>query len=87
MNGSKTEIIIGDKVYVEKEESKVVINQVGYTYIFQIANIMRKEEQDKIRERIKEQLKEGVVFIDGAVKLVSVEPRLETFLEPQGKPW
>ena len=64
------------------KNNKVVIKQVGYTYIFQVSNLINPEEQKRIQEELKRQLKEGVVFIDGAVKLVSIEPHLETFVEP-----
>lgn len=87
MNGSKTEVIIGDKVYVEKNRNEVVIKQVGFTYVFRLSGIWPEETIDKIRGHIKRQLSEGLVVLDDGLELVSVEPRLEIFVEPQGKPW
>lgn len=68
-------------------DNKVVIKQVGYTYIFQISTMISPKEQERIREEIIQQMKEGIVFLLPAVKLISVEPHLETFIEPQGKSW
>ena len=68
-------------------DNRVVIKQVGYTYIFQISTMIHPEEQERMRQEIIKQMKEGIVFLNAAVKLISVEPRLETFVEQQGKTW
>ena len=51
--------------------------QTGYTYIFQIPNILRPEDRKEEEQRIKAGLAAGVLMIDGSTRLVDVKPRLE----------
>lgn len=53
------------------------IVQTGYTYIFQLSNILRPEDREKEEQRIKAGLAAGVLMIDASVRLVDVKPRLE----------
>lgn len=57
-----------------KSKKKLKIKKAGYLYIFQVTNLIRVEEQEKIREKIKEQMNEGCVLIDGRAQLISVKP-------------
>lgn len=51
--------------------------QTGYTYIFQMPNILRPEERKEEEQRIKAGLAAGVLMIDDSVRLLDVKPRLE----------
>lgn len=62
-------------------DNRLTIKQVGYTYVFQVAQLLRQDGVEKIREDIRQQLKEGCVILPAGVTLVSVEPHLETFVE------
>ncbi len=52
--------------------------QTGYTYIFQISNLMRREDREEEEQRIKKELAAGVLILDARASLVDVKPRLKT---------
>lgn len=52
--------------------------QTGYTYIFQISNLMRREDREEEEQRIKKALAAGVLILDARASLVDVKPRLKT---------
>lgn len=52
--------------------------QTGYTYIFQVSNIIRREDREAEERRIKAGLAAGVLVIDARAQLVDVRPRLKT---------
>lgn len=62
-------------------DKKITIKQVGYTYVFQVDTVLRKEDILKIHDTIRQQLKEGCVILPAGIRLVSVEPHLEAFVE------
>lgn len=62
-------------------DNRLTIKQVGYTYVFQVAQLLRQDGVEKIREDIRQQLKEGCAILPAGVTLVSVEQHLETFVE------
>ena len=51
--------------------------QTGYTYIFQMPNILSLADRKEEEQRIKAGLAAGVLMIDGSVRLLDVKPRLE----------
>lgn len=63
------------------KDNKITIKQVGYTYVFQVAPLLAADRLQEIRDDIRQQLKEGCVILPAGVSLLSVEPRLETFIE------
>ena len=63
------------------KENKIVIKQVGYTYIFALNAMVPDHEVERIHSVIKQQLKEGCVVLPATIKLLSVEPHLEHVLE------
>ena len=63
------------------KDNRLIIKQVGYTYVFQVEQVLTKDMFQEIRNDIRKQLKEGYVLLPANVKLVSVEPHLETFIE------
>ena len=63
------------------KDNRITIKQVGYTYVFQVAQLLRPEGVEKIREDIRQQLKEGCVVLPANVRLASIQPHLEAFTE------
>lgn len=65
--------------YVNLErDGYLEVVQTGYTYIFQMANMIRPAEREEEEQRIKKALAAGVLVLDARASLVDVKPRLKT---------
>lgn len=65
--------------YVNLErDGYLEVVQTGYTYIFQMANMIRPEEREEEEQRIKKALAAGVLVLDARASLVDAKPRLKT---------
>lgn len=65
--------------YVNLErDGYLEVVQTGYTYIFQMANMIRPAEREEEEQRIKKALAAGVLVLDARESLVDVKPRLKT---------
>ena len=59
----------------------ITIKQVGYTYVFRVMPMLCQGDMERVREDLRQQLREGCVVLPAGITLESVEPRLETFIE------
>ena len=59
------------------KDNKITIEQVGYTYVFQVENITTKQYEEELRKQLQKELEEGCVVLPANVTMVSVEPRLK----------
>lgn len=60
------------------DDGQLEVIQTGYTYIFQMSNLIRREDREEEEQRIKKALAAGVLVLDGRAQLVDVKPRLKT---------
>lgn len=67
-----------------QEQPEITIQQTGYTYIFQIAAIVREEDRQREEDRIRQGIQDGILVIDNRVRLISVEPQIKALVQ-QGK--
>lgn len=53
---------------------KIKVKKCGYVYVFQMSNFSSHREREELRQRIKEEIEEGCVVLDGGIHLIDAKP-------------